>query len=230
MFFCILCHRLAPFNRDICTRCEENLPWNLHACRRCAEPIAPGQTECARCHTDETSVTFCYAPLKYQFPINQLILQGKTTRPELLLALSRLLARRVTPATERLPDCLIPIPLHPAKQQLRGFNQAGVVAQQISKRLKIPVRYDLVEKIREPVQSQKALSRLERTDNLKRVFRVNRAKVRESGVQHAAIIDDVITTGSTINQIAAQLKSAGLQRVDAWALARTPKNSDPFPT
>ena len=233
MFFCLLCHGPTGARQDLCDHCRRDLPWNQHHCQRCAEPWpSPFQGLCHSCVADEPYFDQCYAPFSYGFPIDQLILQGKGgKRAELLFTLGRLMAEAVEQHHIARPDAIIPIPLHPRKQQNRGYNQAGVLAQIISRRLRIPVIHDLVHKVREPAE-QKTLSRSGRQSNIARAFRVNRERLRthRPPLHHIVLMDDVITTGSTINQIARQLRSSGLERIDGWALARTGKDNYTLPS
>ena len=227
MFFCLLCHGACRPQDDLCAACHQGLPWNAHHCSRCAEPWHDGFSGlCQHCIDDEPHFDECIAPFLYDFPLDQLILQGKGGRPELLYALARLmsqqLAQRAHPKTFARPDILAPVPLHLTKQQSRGCNQAGVIARLLGQRLGIPVCHDLILKVREPKQ-QKSLSRAGRQQNIQRAFRINRERLRSLGATHVVIVDDVITTGSTLNQLARQLRSSGVERVDGWAVARAAK-------
>lgn len=227
MFFCLLCHGLTHPKQDLCTACRRNLPWNQHHCERCAEPWpTPFRGLCQPCTLDEPFFDQCFAPFRYDFPIDQLILQGKGgKRAELLFALARLMSEAVRLQNLALPDAIVPVPMHRQKQIKRGYNQAGVLAQLIGRRLGIPVHHDLLLKVREP-GDQKTLSRSGRQHNISRAFRVQRDKLKASqpALEHVVLLDDVITTGSTINQLSKQLRSSGIERVDGWALARTGKD------
>lgn len=226
MFFCLLCHGLTSPKQDLCAPCQRRLPWNQHHCQRCAEPWPdPFTGLCQHCISEEPHFDQLHTPFIYRFPIDQLILQGKGgRRSELLQVLARQLADSIRQQQIALPDLIVPVPLHQQKQQQRGYNQAGVIAHLVGKRLKVPVRHDLISKIREPKQ-QKGLSRSGRQQNLQRAFRIERQALRSlpQPAHHIVLVDDVITTGSTLNQLAKQLRSSGMERVDGWAIARTAK-------
>lgn len=230
MFFCLLCQGLTSPTQDLCHPCRQALPWNQHHCERCAEPWTdPFQGLCQHCVEDEPHFDQCHAPFVYRFPIDQLLLQGKGgKRAELLFALSRLLATGIQQQGVALPDLILPVPMHPAKQQQRGYNQAGVLAHLVGRRLNIPVRYDVITKVREPIQ-QKTLTRSARQQNLQRAFRIERSTLRALpfATHHIVLLDDVITTGSTLNQLARQLRSSGVERMDGWAVARTARIQQP---
>lgn len=223
MFFCVLCHNLVPPFRDFCAPCQNDLPWNQDHCPRCSEPQPTASTEpCSHCQADEPYYDQCKAPLLYEFPINQMILAGKQgNRPELFYVLARLTAEYFQSMLIDRPDALIPVPMYSAKQQKRGFNQSALIANILGRKLGIPVRYDLVLKTRDSAE-QKLLSRATRAHNVARSFRVQRNALgsMQPTIRHIAIVDDVITTGSTLNQISKQLRSSGVERVDGWGLAK----------
>lgn len=235
MLSCLLCHNLIGFRQEWCSSCHPLLPWNRFHCQRCAEPWEQGlhhegsafQGLCQRCVQDEPHFDRCFTPFVYRFPINQLILAGKSGhKPELLISLARAMAKLAARHPADRPALLVPIPLHPQRQRERGYNQAGLIAHVLGKKLRIPVAHTLLQKKKETPQ-QKGLSRSARQANLQRIYRVDREQLhgRYKGLHHIALVDDVITTASTLNQLAKQLRSAGVERVDGWALARTPSSS-----
>lgn len=158
-----------------------------------------------------TTVAFAY-----QWPVDRLIkalkYQGRLADGALLGALlAEALVRNGAPA----PDRLIPVPLHPRKLRRRGFNQAGELANALARHLGFPVDTGLLRRIRQ-TESQAGLSAAARHRNLRGAFRCDRAP----GPDRVALIDDVITTGSTVRAAAACLRRAGVARVDVWAVAR----------
>ncbi len=112
-------------------------------------------------------------------------------------------------------DALIPVPVSRRKRRKRGFNQAELLADGIGKHLGLPVYRDLVRRIRDTVP-QKDLNRSERQKNLKRAFKMAENVVK---LQSVIIVDDIYTTGSTIDEMAAVLKSGGVRRVYFVTLA-----------
>ncbi len=223
MFVCLLCHRPAHTATDLCGNCFNDLPWNRHACRTCSEPLPhPQDSLCPRCQLDLPAVDHCFAPLIYRFPLDQLILTMKQQpRPELVSSFSRWLAPEL--ARQPRPDLLLPVPQHPLRQRQRGFNQAGLLAHQLGRKLDIPVHHTLLSKPR-ATQEQKTLSREQRQMNLARAFKLDRvALIRlQPRPRHIVLVDDVVTTGATTSALAALLKKSGVKRVDVWALAKTP--------
>jgi ComF family protein len=117
--------------------------------------------------------------------------------------------------TTHLPDCLIPVPLHKARYRERGFNQSIEIAKATGKALHIPVDVHSCIRHRDtPHQTQ--LTAKQRRTNMKNAFSTR----QPIQARHIAIIDDVMTTGSTVHELAKVLKKAGVSRVDVWVCAR----------
>ena len=126
------------------------------------------------------------------------------------LMLPRLLQRAAPP-----PDCLIPVPLHPSRLRERGYNQALEIARPIAARLKIPLAVNAVRRVRAtPAQAQLPLR--ERARNVRGVFDTRK---RFDG-RRVAIVDDVMTSGHTVNSLAHCLRRAGAEDVEVWVVAR----------
>jgi len=142
--------------------------------------------------------------LKYQGAIAQARVLGH------LLA-ARLLHERV----EDWPGLMIPVPLAHRRFCTRGYNQALELGRYLEQRLRIPLRTDLIVRTRETTE-QAGLSRQERRRNIRGAFALS----QELPARQVAIIDDVITTGSTVGELARVLKRAGARRVEVWAVAR----------
>lgn len=229
MFHCLLCHNYCSPLKDLCQPCYRNLPWNQQCCSRCSEPRSPKVSLdedgiCQRCYQFEPYFDQCIAPFRYEFPLDQLLLRGKSgNSPEHLRPLTRWLAEQLKHSAFRRPDLLVPVPLHPSKQRHRGYNQAGVIAHQLGRKLSIPVSHQLIHKTKELAQ-QKSLSKSEREQNLRRSFRIDQHALThlKKPAHHIALIDDIVTTGSTVNQLAKQLSTCGIEHIDVWAIARTP--------
>ena len=110
----------------------------------------------------------------------------------------------------------VPIPLHPSRRRIRGFNQAEMIARVLSKRFDIPIRTDILKRVRKTVPQVDMKNREDRLNNMKDVFRVNKEAI-QSVQQHIIIlVDDVYTTGATIQSACEALKRAGVKRV--WGL------------
>ena len=114
------------------------------------------------------------------------------------------------------PERIIPVPLHAQRISQRGFNQAAELARYLSRALAIPIAINAVTRVRQ-TSPQTGLPENSRRKNVRGAFHA-RADVYG---RHVAIVDDVVTTGSTVSELALTLKRSGAKRVDVWALART---------
>lgn len=203
---------------DICQNCLTQLVKNDHCCYRCGEILNPNiriPILCGHCLNqppafDETSAPYIYQGF-IQYLISGLKFNGQFNNARLL---GQLLAEHINSHTEK-PELLIPVPLHKSRYRERGFNQAIEIARTVSKQLSIPLELNLCTRVRDTGQ-QSRLSAKARRKNLKNAFKTNRLLNQ----QHIAIIDDVMTTGTTTQELANCLKKAGAARIDIWVCAR----------
>lgn len=144
------------------------------------------------------------------------MIQGLKYRRELYYGriLGQLLSRHVANRETR-PELVIPVPLATARYRERGFNQARELARPLCETLGLHLRSDLVERRRE-TREQAGLDRKERLKNTRGAF----ALMAPLPAQHVAIVDDVVTTGSTVNEVAKLLRSAGAEWIEVWTAAR----------
>ena len=115
----------------------------------------------------------------------------------------------------RLPEVIVPVPLATGRYRTRGFNQAIELAQTIAKSSGLELQADIVERTRE-TQEQAGLPRKQRRRNVRGAFEL----IQRPQQTHVAILDDVVTTGSTVNEIAKVLRRAGVEKLEVWAIAR----------
>lgn len=117
--------------------------------------------------------------------------------------------------TAESPDLILPVPLHKARYRSRGFNQSIEIARTVAKEMQIPLDLTSCRRHRNtPHQTQLAAKK--RFKNLKNAFSI----AKPIHALHIAILDDVMTTGSTAHELAYVLKKAGASRVDVWVCAR----------
>ena len=135
--------------------------------------------------------------------------------------LARPLGILLLDAMKRLPrvDCLVPVPLHPSRLREREFNQALLLCDFLKAESGLPVIHDGLERIRE-TPPQIGLSHKDRPRNVRRAFVPKRPEQIEG--RRIALIDDVLTTGATVNDCARALKRAGAESVCVLTIARTP--------
>lgn len=117
-----------------------------------------------------------------------------------------------------LPDVILPVPLHHFRQWRRGYNQADLLAGQMAEKLPVAYRNDLISRVKN-TRTQRGLTAKERKRNLKNAFVIDK-KIRALNYQSVALVDDVITTGSTLNEISRQLRKAGIRHIQVWGLCR----------
>jgi ComF family protein len=189
-------------------------------CRFCAIPLPSGGTEaCGACLKrapafDTTIVAVDYAP-----PVDQLVLALKFgNRLELAPLLARML--RHAAADVAPPDCLMPVPLGAQRLAGRGFNQALEIARPLSRAFGVPLAARLAVRQRE-TQAQSLLHPDERQRNMRKAFVVPADAIDRVRGAHVGVVDDVMTTGETLNELAATLKRFGAARVTNFVFART---------
>lgn len=221
---CILCGHCTSAEVALCPGCALELPCPECVCKRCGVelgPAAPVHGHCGRCLSEPPSFDRCIAGFRYEFPIRELIAEfkfhggfaeGRT--------LARLLAERADRvfATGGKPQWLLPVPLHTARLRERGFNQSIEVARIIGQRCGIGVDTSYCRRLR-ATPSQKGLSAEERAVNLRNAFSLH-GECADGKLKHVAIVDDVVTTMTTVDTLARVLRCAGVARIDVLCLAR----------
>jgi len=217
---CVLCGDPGHDGLDLCSPCRHDLPRHIHACPRCGvtihSPSTP-ESSCGACQQHPPPYDRVLAPFRYDTPLDHLIHRLKYCgRLEQARLLGDLMAHWLEQHLDAFPDRVIPVPLHPTRLRQRGFNQAVELARRVCKRLELPLDTQSCRRQRAtPPQSEMADAR-ERARNIKGAFAV-RGEVRGS----VAILDDVMTTGSTVGELAKCLRAAGATRIEVWACART---------
>lgn len=212
---CRLCAQAA--SAPICTGCDADLTrLPVAVCPNCALP-SPSGARCGRCLAEPPAFDSTRAALEYVFPATRLIQAFKYGGAVGLAApLAGFLEAALRTSGEPLPDLLLAMPL--ARQRLaeRGYNQSLEIARVLAKRLGVQVDPRGVARSRHgPPQADLPLP--ERRRNVRGAFRTTR---RFDGLD-VAVVDDVMTTGATLDELAAALKKGGAARVRSWVVART---------
>src|SRR6266576_6205040 len=220
---CTICGRSIRAGEYLCGDCETRVTRIVPPfCQTCSEPFEgsiTGAFTCANCAHRTIYFDAAVAAYRGRGIVRQIVHEFKYARQ---LHLRHLIARWLQAALddERLRahrfDVIVPVPLHPARQRERGFNQAGVLGELLSEQTSIPAK-PVLERIRYTT-TQTALDRAERMENLHNAFHLRKnADVRGLRV---LLIDDVLTTGSTLSECARVLKRAGALSVLAATAAR----------
>lgn len=215
---CLLC--AAPGGGDdLCAACAAELPRNPVCCARCAEPLAQSAVLCGACQREPPPWDAAWVPFRYEWPLDRLESRFKFAAG---LTAGRVLAAQwlaAGPPPAR-PELIVPVPLHRGRLRRRGYNQALELARPLAGALGIPLRHDVLERVRATTQ-QTELDAKRRRANVRGAFRLRPR--RDAGLPaHIALLDDVMTTGATLAECARVLRRAGVARVDVWALARAP--------
>jgi ComF family protein len=215
---CILCNAPGITDMDICQHCLLDLPTNHHCCYRCAEPFTSENISaqlCGRCLSRPPPFTETVAPFLYQHSMRYLITGLKFNKQyKNARLLAELMSQHLHNNVQK-PECIMPVPLHPKRYRERGFNQSIEIAKTLAHRLSVPLDIHSATRTRNTTH-QTGLAAKQRRNNMKRAFSVS----KKMKWNHVAIVDDVMTTGSTVLELAATLKRAGVERVDVWVCAR----------
>lgn len=218
---CVLCGAPGAGGRDLCAGCAGALPYNRHACPRCALPVATppaADTLCGHCQRRPPPFGRALAALRYETPIPTLMggikFHGRLNHGRLL---GQLLADAVQDHPPPMPQVLIPVPLHPARLASRGFNQSLEIARVVARALDLPVDARCCRRVLHTAP-QTGLDEWARRRNIRGAF----AAQTPLPWRRVVILDDVVTTGSTVSELALVLRRAGAESVEVWAVARTP--------
>ena len=214
---CLLCGARGQGALSLCPDCAAELPRNDACCARCALPLASPAALCGRCIRHLPPWDEVWAPFRYEWPLAQLEARFKFGGD---LAAGRTLASLwiASPSPADRPQAIVPVPLHGARLRRRGYNQALELAIPLGKHFGVPLLRDALRRTR-ATDAQTELTAVQRRRNVRGAFVAN---LDGKAPRHVAVLDDVFTTGATLAECARVLKRAGVQRVDAWALARAP--------
>ena len=208
---------------DLCPDCYKDLPWLPAACPRCATPVpsmpVSNDMLCGQCQQNSPAFDNSQALFHYESPLDYLI-QGLKFHGQLSHAnlLGKLMARHFVKTAHKV-DCLIPVPLHPKRLRERGFNQALELARPIAKQLNIKIDTQRCQRVRH-TDGQADLSLAKRHANVRNAFSV----CTNVDWDHVVIIDDVMTSGQTVNTLAKALKHSGVNKVSVWSCCRATTN------
>ena len=223
---CARCGRGLACAATLCAACDGALPrLRRSACLRCQE--APGQGPrglCCACAARPSPLDACLAAAAYGGEVEAWVRRFKYPRPGLsgLDAAPRAVLERLVVEASRLdpgpaPDAIVPIPLHPRRLRQRGFNPALVLSGALARHSGAALAPALLARVRD-TPSQTGLDRRERRRNVRDAFQVSRPQ----GVpRHLWLVDDVVTTGSTLAEAARALRRCGARRVVGICAART---------
>lgn len=201
----------------ICAPCLKDLPW--HAATSCPQcGLASNGNLCGSCMHVAPDFDATHAVFEYRFPIDAMIQRYKyNNMPRLSQTFGQFLSEKII--ADNI-DLIIPMPMHPKRLKQRGFNQALEIARVLAQYLTVKNRRKLDSKsvIRQTdTPPQVSLPLKQRAKNIKGAFKAN----GDFTAKRIAIVDDVMTTGASLNELAKTLKQAGAAHVECWVIART---------
>lgn len=212
---CLACGAALDDAGSLCIDCGALLRRVPNPCRYCGQPNPVDGQTCPACLLNPPRWQKLTAPLQYRGLARDYLLQLKFSEA---LYLAKTLCRHCGEpfrANRPRPEVLLPVPLHPERLRERGYNQALEIAAIWSRMFDIPVDRRALRRQR-PTASQSGLGAAQRARNVRGAFAFDNRR----GWRHVAIVDDIVTTGSTAGEITRSLHRGGVEYVEVWALAR----------
>ena len=215
---CILCGKAGEDGRELCGDCLGDLPYNSLACAQCATPL-PTQIAanlCGRCQQNPPAYNRAFSAFHYRHPVAQIVQRLKfNAKLNMARLLGELMAEQLHHKIQTLPELIIPVPLHRSRLRGRGFNQALEIARPLARKFGILIDYKSCVRTR-ATATQSLLPAKDKRANVQGAFSV----VRPIQARHVAVVDDVMTTGHTLEEVAKALRKAGVEQIDVWVATR----------
>ena len=212
---CVVCQQPHRGRLAVCAECTLLFAPIGPACRHCAIPLPDDLfLVCGQCGKEKPDIDCVITAYRFEEPLRSLLHEFKYHEGLYLGTFLTNLMLQAMPTEYYETQCLIPVPMHPARLRQRGFNQAAELAKHLGRRLKLPYALSHCQKIINTVP-QAGLNASQRKRNLLHAF-----QAKPLPYQHVTLIDDLLTTGSTANELARMLKNQGVTRVDLWCCAR----------
>lgn len=227
---CAVCR--AWTGQKVCAECLLRYVRVAPRCWTCAARLPPAlagqdQARCANCLREPPPLDRSIAALDYTFPWDGLLQHYKFHQAiELRESILERLDHVLNLAHASAPDWLLPVPLAPDRLRERGYNQSRELARALAKRRKLSCDPGLLLRVRSTAQ-QARLPLQQRGHNVHEAFAIEPSRLEELHGSHVAILDDVMTSGATLFEIARVLRQAGAAQVQAWVVARTPDSHTP---
>ena len=213
-FPCALCGEEG--RRLVCSACCSDLPRLMLVCARCGLPSH--NSVCAACLVNPPRWQHLVAPFSFAYPIDKIIHAFKYSGAIFWHSfLAAEMVRRGLTLKVPIPDVLIPVPMHPRRLADRGFNQALELARGIGREMDVPILAGATART-ESGLPQVGLSAGKRWQNIRGAFT---ATLSDAAPRSVAIVDDILTTGATANELAQVLRRTGIKKIQVWVVART---------
>ncbi|MCR5674267.1 MAG: ComF family protein [Lachnospiraceae bacterium] len=222
---CPLCDRILPFGEQICPCCREDIVYEREPrCMKCGRSIrreegGADRVYCRDCEKHPHVYDFGYCLADYHSVARAIYRIKYRNRRESARWFGREIAGCLgKEITDLRPEVLVPVPLHRSRMRKRGYNQAADIALGISDRLGIPVRQDLVIRQKNTIPMKQSDNAQKRRNNVKNAFQLCTDDVKYKRI---IIVDDIYTSGSTIDAVAAAFRGAGVAGIWFVAIAGT---------
>ncbi len=218
---CVLCHQLSQnAHQSICQICLTDITPRMLPLEQNLLALPGIRRDLTIKHLD-----YLVSLAHYQWPFDHWITRLKFHRNHLFGHLTgQLLAKRINIIHHQhsypLPNLIIPLPLHQTRSLIRGYNQAEVIARQLSALLDIPMDNSVLVRSKS-TSAQTLLTAAQRRRNVKNAFKLT-GQLHQ--YRHIALVDDVITTGSTIEAACRVLRKEGVKHISVWTVCITPKS------
>ena len=226
---CLLCGLPSDDGR-LCAPCRADLPRSHHPCGQCALPVRTFDDSsvtplCGGCLSAPPPWQQAVAALEYRFPADHLVRRFKFRRD---LACGAVLQEELAAAVKRLadplPELIVPVPLHRWRQAGRAFNQSELLARGLGRSLGLPVATGVLLRTRR-TRAQSGLDAVGRRRNVRGAFRCRPGRAALLQGRSLALVDDVLTTGTTLAECCRTLQRAGAGGISVWVAARAPPAS-----
>ena len=223
---CAVCR--AWSKPHVCADCLMRYARPVPRCWTCAARLPPALTgrrepKCGACLREPPPLDRTIAALDYAFPWDGLLQHYKFHQAiELRETLLGRLNQALSVAEAEFPDWLLAVPLNDQRQRERGYNQSHELARALARRRKLRCDGELLLRVRDTSQ-QVQLTRKDRAANVRGAFAVEPTRRQELRGCHVVLVDDVMTSGATLFELARTLRKAGAVNVQAWVVARTPE-------
>lgn len=217
---CAICHGWGV--RRVCAPCHGRFVAALPRCGRCALRVPAGTSACGSCLVEPPACDSVVAALDYAHPWDRLIGRFKFDAAlDLAGVFAGLLEDAWRDSRQPRPALLLPVPLSGPRLRERGYNQSWELARRIARRLDVRADPRLLLRLRDTAH-QLAFPVEQRAANVRSAFAVEPRRLAQLRGRSVTVVDDVMTTGATLAEIARTLRAAGAAEVHALVLARTP--------
>ncbi len=215
---CLLCAEIQVNHNLICHDCYQELPFMTNYCLGCGLSISEKTKICGTCINQPFSFQECHSVFNYNFAIPYLISQLKFHDQILIAKLfGKILCQKMLfyYRDNAQPEFIIPVPLHQKRLRQRGYNQTYEIAKFIKQNFSVKLTINACQRIK-ATKPQTELNKKQRHNNVINAFSIT----PNFQAKHIAILDDVMTTGHTVNELSKSFIAAGVEKIDIWLVAR----------